>query len=121
MKFRDLLGMSISSLWRRKLRTILTILGVIIGTASRVLVVPLVVLGTSVLLTKHTDFFNMAPAAYPALLALFGSPVAVSSAIMAQEMDNDGVLAGQLVVWTSFVSIATLFFFIFALRALGLL
>ena len=34
MKFSDLLKMSLSSLWRRKLRTILTILGVIIGTAS---------------------------------------------------------------------------------------
>lgn len=41
MKFRDLLGMSISSLWRRKLRTILTILGVIIGTASIVVMISL--------------------------------------------------------------------------------
>ena len=41
MKFRDLLGMSISSLWRRKLRTILTILGVVIGTASIVVMISL--------------------------------------------------------------------------------
>lgn len=34
MKILDLLTMSITNLWRRKLRTILTILGVIIGTAS---------------------------------------------------------------------------------------
>lgn len=94
---------------------------IIIGTVARVLMGPLLALGASILLTKHTDFFRMDSVAYPALLALFGSPVAVSSAIMAQEMDNDGVLAGQLVVWTSFVSIATLFFFIYALRALGLL
>ena len=63
----------------------------------------------------------MDSAAYPALLALFGSPMAVSSAVMAQEMDNDGVLAGQLVVWTSFFSIITLFVFILALRTLGYL
>ena len=94
---------------------------IIIGTAARVLVVPLLALGTSILLTKHTDFFCVDSVAYPALLALFGSPVAVSSAIMAQEMDNDGVLAGQLVVWTSFISVATLFFFIYALRTIGLL
>lgn len=94
---------------------------IVIATAARVLVVPLLALGASILLTKCTDFFQMDSVAYPALLALFGSPVAVSSAIMAQEMDNDGVLAGQLVVWTSFVSIVTLFFFIYALRTLGLL
>jgi predicted permease len=47
--------------------------------------------------------------------------MAVSSAVMAQEMDNDGVLAGQLVVWTSFFSIITLFVFILALRTLGYL
>lgn len=34
MKFLDLIIMSITNLWRRKLRTILTILGVVIGTAS---------------------------------------------------------------------------------------
>ena len=41
MKFSDLLKMSLSSLWRRKLRTILTILGVIIGTASIVVMMSL--------------------------------------------------------------------------------
>lgn len=34
MSFFDLMSMSLGSLWRRKLRTILTILGVLIGTAS---------------------------------------------------------------------------------------
>ncbi len=41
MKFHDLLKMSLSSLWRRKLRTILTILGVIIGTAAIVVMMSL--------------------------------------------------------------------------------
>lgn len=34
MKIIDILGMSLSNLWRRKIRSFLTILGVIIGTAS---------------------------------------------------------------------------------------
>ena len=34
MTFKDMLSMSISNLWRRKLRTFLTVLGVLIGTAS---------------------------------------------------------------------------------------
>ncbi len=41
MKFIDLLRMSSSSLWKRKVRTILTILGVVIGTASIVVMVSL--------------------------------------------------------------------------------
>ncbi len=34
MKISDILGMSLSNLWRRKMRTVLTVLGVVIGTAS---------------------------------------------------------------------------------------
>lgn len=93
---------------------------IIIGTAARIFFAPLVGVGAVILLSKFTDF-QMDMAAYPALLALFGSPMAVSSAVMAQEMDNDSVLAGQLVVWTSFFSIITLFVFILTLRTIGLL
>lgn len=41
MSFWDLIRMSCSNLWRRKLRTFLTILGVVIGTASIVVMVSL--------------------------------------------------------------------------------
>ncbi|MGL4361780.1 MAG: ABC transporter permease [Cellulosilyticaceae bacterium] len=41
MKISDLIGMSIRSLWRRKLRTFLTILGVIIGASSIILMLSL--------------------------------------------------------------------------------
>ena len=41
MSVKDLLKMSLSSLWRRKLRTILTVLGVVIGTASIVVMISL--------------------------------------------------------------------------------
>ena len=41
MTFRDLLVMSINNLRRRKLRTVLTVLGVVIGTASIVVMVSL--------------------------------------------------------------------------------
>ncbi len=94
---------------------------ILIGTLSRVAVVPLLVIGTAVILSRYTSLLNFDASVYPALVALFGSPVAVASAIMAQEMDNDGVLAGQLVVWTSVMSIFTLFLAILILRGLGLL
>lgn len=41
MKFRDMLRMSSSNLWKRKIRTILTVLGVVIGTASIVVMISL--------------------------------------------------------------------------------
>ena len=41
MRFGDLLYMSISNLWKRKVRTFLTVLGVVIGTASIVVMVSL--------------------------------------------------------------------------------
>ena len=41
MKFLDLLTMSVNNLRRRKLRTALTVLGVVIGTASIVIMVSL--------------------------------------------------------------------------------
>lgn len=58
---------------------------------------------------------------YAALIALFGSPAAVSSAILASNMDNDGQLAAQLVVWTSILSVVTIFLISCVLMGLGLL
>ena len=85
-----------------------------IGTVARVVAVPGIALSVAIVLSTYTNILNFSPQVYPALIALFGSPVAVSSAIMAQEMDNDGTLAGQLVVWTSIASIFTIFFFVVA-------
>jgi predicted permease len=52
---------------------------------------------------------------------MFGSPVAVSSAIMAGSMKNDEQLATQLVVWTSLLSIVTIFATVCLLMGMGLL
>lgn len=41
MKISDILGMSLTNLWRRKMRTALTVLGVVIGTASIVVMLSL--------------------------------------------------------------------------------
>ena len=41
MRILDLLRMSSSSLWKRKFRTVLTVLGVVIGTASIVVMISL--------------------------------------------------------------------------------
>lgn len=49
------------------------------------------------------------------LLTLFGSPIAVSSFTMAQQMGGDDQLAGQLVVFSSVLSIGTMFLWVWGL------
>ena len=58
---------------------------------------------------------------FPALITLYGTPLAVSTVPMNSEMGSDGELAGQLVVWTTLVSAFTLFGIIFACAQLGIL
>lgn len=86
-----------------------------IGTIMRLIVVP--VLGLSAAYLFFPDFGG---AEYASFVSLFGTPTAVSGAVMASEMGGDGELAGQLVVWTTLGSAFTLFFFIARLRAVGI-
>ena len=90
------------------------------GTVFRLVVAPLLGIGGAVLLVK-TGAMQCGPDIYPGLIALFGSPVAVSSAIMAGSMGNDKQLATQLVVWTSLFSIVTVFATVCIMMAFGLL
>lgn len=54
------------------------------------------------------------------LIALFATPIAVSSAPMAAQMGQDEELAGQIVVWTSALSAITLFIIIFICAQVGI-
>lgn len=54
-------------------------------------------------------------------IALFGSPVAVSSFTMAAQMKADDALAGQILVYTSAFCLLTLFGIIYALKVLALI
>lgn len=56
-----------------------------------------------------------------ALLVVFGSPISVSSYTMARDKNIAPALAGELVAVTTFASIATIFFWITVLNALGLI
>jgi len=55
------------------------------------------------------------------VVAIFGSPLAVSSIVMANEMGGDGHLDGQIVVWSSIFGMLSLFVIISILRSRGLL
>ena len=52
------------------------------------------------------------------VLIMFGAPTAVSSFPMAQQMDGDGELAAEVVVFTSAFAILTIFLWVFALKQL---
>lgn len=86
---------------------------IIMGTTIRVIGVPIFALVIAYLVGFRTEEF-------PALIALFATPVAVSSVPMAAEMGNDDELAGQLVVWTSILSAITLFLIIFVCTQIGI-
>lgn len=89
-------------------------------TVFRLLIAPVIGLGTAIALTK-AGILQCGVNEYPAMVALFGSPAAVASAIMASEMGGDEQLATQIVVWTSLLSIASLFLIICVMMALGYL
>ncbi len=90
------------------------------GTLLRIVVAPIIGVGAAILLNK-SDFFSFTSNDYAAFIALFGSPIAVSSAVMAAEMHNDEQLAGQLVVWTSIGSVFTVFVSAVILKSANLL
>lgn len=93
---------------------------IFVATLWRVVLAPAIGIGGAVLLT-HFGLLHCTQAHYPALVALFGSPVAVSSAIMAKGMHNDEQLATQLVVWTTLCSGITVFLTVCLLMACGLI
>jgi predicted permease len=88
---------------------------IILGVLMRAIVVPTLALGTA--FVAFRDIFGGAH--FAALVAAFTTPVAVSSVPMAQEMGGDSTLAGQLVVFTTISSAATVFLASFLLKLGG--
>ena len=94
---------------------------IIAGTLWRNVLAPVLCLGAVYLASTHTGLITCTGMEYPALIALFATPAAVSSAVMAGQMGNDEQLATQIVVWTSVTSIVTLFIIICTLVWTGLI
>ncbi len=89
---------------------------IIWGVGMRCLMVPVLGLGTAYLIFKG----EFTGAEFAALTAVFTTPLAVSSVAMAQEMDGDARLAGQLVIWTTLISAFTTFIASFLLKSAGI-
>jgi len=94
---------------------------IVTGTLWRIVLAPLLGIGCAIVLSANTGLLSCGVNEYPALIAMFGSPVAVSSAVMAGNMGGDEQLATQLVVWTSLFSIITIFGEVCILMGMGLL
>ncbi len=91
---------------------------IVFGTLMRTVAVPVFGLGCAYALWR-LNVLPLTGAHFATFVAVFATPVAVSSMPMAQEMDSDVTLAGQLVVWTTLVSALTVFLAAFILRLVG--
>ena len=93
---------------------------IVTGTLWRTVLAPLIGLGGAAALSR-CGLLACGAGEYAALIAIFGSPVAVSSAVMAREMHGDEQLATQLLVWTSLASALTVFLTVCVMMAAGVL
>lgn len=89
-----------------------------LGILLRLVICPAAVLGLAIALREPLGLTTLE---MPTLIAVSSTPVAVSSAVMVQEIGGDDQLAGQLVVWTSVLSVFTVFCIVCLLRLCGLL
>lgn len=80
---------------------------------GRLIVVPAIFLTVSVLC-------GIRGVELAAMIAIFGSPTAISSFTMTQQMGGDSALAGDIVVFTSALSCVTMFAWALALKSLGM-
>jgi predicted permease len=81
----------------------------VIAVAGKTVISPLVMVTAAVLLGFRNEV--LVP-----ILLMSGAPTAVSSYTMAEQMGGDGELAGEIVVFTTGISIATIFVWVFILK-----
>ncbi len=93
---------------------------IVFGTVFRVLIAPVIGLSLTYLCCR-LGWISCGAGEYGSLIALFGSPVAVSSAIMVTSIGGDDELARQYVVWTSVASMVSLFLITAVLRGLAII
>ena len=91
---------------------------IVTSVIFRNLIIPVSMLVLTILLIPSNENYRLL---IPTMIALYASPVAVSSVVMVQNLGGDEEVAGQLVVWTTLLSSVTIFGSIMVLRMLGYL
>lgn len=86
---------------------------IVCATLVRTVIVPAITLS----IAYAMGCFNGAH--FAAFVAVFATPISISSVPMVQEMGSDTQLAGQLVVWTTITSGISIFLISFLLKAVG--
>ena len=86
----------------------------------RLIVAPVLGIGSAIALSSM-GVMSFTTTEYPALISLFGTPIAVSSAVMVSEIGGDEQLAGQIVVWTSLFSVFSIFAIVFLMKSVALI
>lgn len=85
---------------------------IFIGVMGKLIIVPIIFIPIAIKLGFR--YIELAT-----LMIMLTAPTAVSSFTMAEQMDGDGELAGQLVVFSSAASVFTIFIWIFIIKQLG--
>ena len=80
-----------------------------VSVAGKLIISPLFMVTAGILLGFRNEV--LVP-----ILLMSGAPTAVSSYTMAQQMGGDGELAGEIVVFTTGISIITIFIWVFVLK-----
>ena len=86
----------------------------IVGVTGRLVAMPLIFITLAVLLGFRGEELI-------ALMVMLAAPPAVSSFTMAQQMDGDAELAGNMVVFGSLFAVLTIFVWIFVLKTMALI
>lgn len=84
-----------------------------LGVFLRLVVSPVITIGLAMI---ARDYLNLTLLEMPTLISTSAGPVAVSSVVMAREFLGDYQLASQLVVWSSLLSIVSIFIIVYFLR-----
>lgn len=87
---------------------------ILIGSFGRLIATPLTIVLLGFTIGLRDNYIG-------SIIATMATPVAVVSYTMSKEMGGDAELAGQLVVVSTFLSVITLFFWIFIAKSTGIL
>ena len=91
-----------------------------VSVIAKLFLAPIVGMSIVIFVPRLLGLQSFSGAEYAALFALFASPQAVASVAMADQMDGDSELAGQILVWTAVFSIFSLFVFTAFFKIIGI-